>query len=209
MPNSTNVSHWIDQVKLGDSVAANQLWHHYYDRLVRMTQAKLRGQNRGVSDEEDIVLSVFESFYRAAEQGRFPDLAGRDDLWRLLLKMSARKVVDKRRHDQRQRRGATAKVQPIHGIGDEQAMIEVIGNEPTPEMVLMMTESFDQLLKLLGDEHVGGGQLQEIAIGKMEGHSNADLAERMQCSERTIERRLNLIREKCRQELIDRDEPPT
>ena len=105
MAKSTNVSHWIDLVKAGDSAAANRIWHHYFDRLVRSVRARLYGQNRAVSDEEDIVLSVFDSFYNAAENGRFPDLSDRDDLWRLLLRMSARKVVDKRRHNRRQRRG--------------------------------------------------------------------------------------------------------
>ena len=202
MANQPNVSHWIDQVKEGDSLAAHQLWHHYYDRLVRAARQNLRGRQGGLADEEDIVASVFESFYRAAEKGRFPDLAGRDDLWRLLLRMSARKIVDKQRFDHRQRRGAGAKVQSLDQPGGEdQAVIQVIGNEPTPEMVLMMTESFQELIR-----HLGDGQLREIAVGKMEGHSNADLAERLQCSERTIERRLHLIREKCQQELIEKHE---
>ena len=202
MSDDKNVSHWIEQVKDGDSVAAHQLWQHYYDRLVRMARQNLRGQNRGVADEEDIVVSVFESFYRAAEMGRFPDLSGRDDLWRLLLKMSARKIVDKRRHDRRQRRGAGAKVRSLDETGrEDEAIIQVIGDEPTPEMVLMMTESFERLVA-----HLGDGQLREIAVGKMEGFSNAELAKRLQCSERTIERRLHLIREKCQQELIDQNE---
>ena len=197
-----NVSHWIDQAKLGDSVAAHQLWQHYYDRLIRAARQHLRGQNRGMADEEDIVVSVFESFYRAAENGRFPDLSGRDDLWRLLLTMSARKIVDKRRHDRRQRRGAGADVRSIEQPGGEdEAVIQVIGNEPTPDMVLMMTESFEQLLS-----HLGVGQLRDLAVGKMEGYSNAELALQFQCSERTIERRLHLIREKCQQELIDQNE---
>ena len=92
-------------MKAGDSAAATRIWQHYFDRLVRSVRARLYGQNRAVSDEEDIVLSVFDSFYNAAENGRFPDLSDRDDLWRLLLRMAARKVVDKRRHDLRQRRG--------------------------------------------------------------------------------------------------------
>ena len=91
MSNSKHVSHWIDLVKHGDSVAANQIWQHYFDRLVRSVRHKLHGQNRVVSDEEDIVLSVFDSFYIAVEKGRFPDLSDRYDLWRLLLRMSARK----------------------------------------------------------------------------------------------------------------------
>ena len=202
MPEDKNISHWIDQIKEGDSVAAGELWRHYYERLIRNVRKHLRGQHGGVADEEDIVVSVFESFYRAAEQGRFPEMADRDDLWRLLLKMSARKIIDKRRHDQRQRRGAGKHVLSLAGGGREgEALIEVIGDEPTPEMVLTMAESVERLLA-----HLGDGQLREIAVGKMEGFSNAELARRLECSERTIERRLHLIRETCQQELIDPDE---
>jgi RNA polymerase sigma factor (sigma-70 family) len=200
MPDAGDVSHWIEQVKDGDSQAAQLIWQHYYERLVRMARRRLGGHARGVADEEDIAVSVFESFYRAAEAGRFPDLAGRDDLWRLLLRMSARKIVDRRRHDQRQRRGGEARQLSLQGHGDE-SVIDIIGDEPSPEMVLMMTESVQQLLS-----HLGDGPLREIAVGRMEGYSNAELADRLQCSERTIERRLQLIREKCQQELIDRDE---
>ena len=199
MSDTNNVSHWIDQVKFGDSAAANRIWQHYFDRLVRAVRGRLRGQNRAISDEEDIVLSVFDSFYAAAEQGRFPDLTDRDDLWRLLLRMSARKVVDKRRYDQRQRRGGSVEVHSL--AGSDETVIEIIGNEPSPEMVLMMQESMERFFS-----HLGVGHLQELAGAKLEGYSNAELAQRFECSERTIERRLHLIREKCQQQLIVDDE---
>ncbi len=199
MSNTNNVSHWIDLVKGGDSAAANRIWHHYFDRLVRSVRGRLAGHNRAVSDEEDIVLSVFDSFYAAAEQGRFPDLADRDDLWRLLLRMSARKVIDKRRHDRRQRRGGDVEVLSLDG--DEKTIIEAIGQEPSPEMVLTMQESMEQFFS-----HLGVGHLRDLAVAKLEGYSNAELARQFACSERTIERRLHLIREKCQQELIEADE---
>lgn len=187
-------------VKTGDSVAANQIWQHYFDRLTRLVRARINGQNRAVSDEEDIVLSVFESFYAAAENGRFPDLSDRDDLWQLLLRMSARKVVDKRRHDQRQRRGGEAEVQSLDQKGDDDAIV-AIGDEPSPEMVLMMQESVEEFFS-----HLGVGQLRELAGAKLEGYSNAELSKRFGCSERTIERRMHLIREKCQQEVFKNDE---
>ena len=201
MSKSENVSHWIDLVKVGDAAAANRIWQHYFDRLVRSVRQKLYGQNRAVSDEEDIVLSVFNSFYDAAEQGRFPDLSDRGDLWRLLLRMSARKVIDKRRHDRRQRRGGNLKIQSLDNAADNESVIEAIGDEPSPEMVLMMQESVAQFFS-----HLGVGQLRDLAGAKLEGYSNAELAERFECSERTIERRLHLIREKCQQELLEHDE---
>ena len=201
MSKSTNVSHWIDLVKTGDSAAANRIWQHYFDRLVRAVRGRLNGQNRAISDEEDIVLSVFDSFYIAAENGRFPDLSDRDDLWRLLLRMSARKVVDKRRHDQRQRRGGDVNVHSLNQSGEDNNVFEAIGDEPSPDMVLMMQESVEEVFS-----HLGVGQLRELAGAKLEGYSNAELAGRFSCSERTIERRLHLIREKCQQELLDHNE---
>lgn len=197
MSQNSNVSHWIDLVKAGDSVAAHEIWRHYFDRLVRAVRRRLYGQNRAVSDEEDIVLSVFNSFYDAAENGRFPDLSDRDDLWRLLLRMSGRKVIDKRRHDQRQRRGGGVHVQSLDYADEDGSIIAAIGDEPSPEMVLMMQESVEHFFS-----HLGVGPLRDLAGAKLEGYSNAELAERFGCSERTIERRLHLIREKCQQELI-------
>ena len=201
MSNSNKISHWIDLVKSGDSHAANRIWQHYFDQLVRSVRRKLYGQNRAVSDEEDIVLSVFDSFYEAAEKGRFPDLSDRDDLWKLLLRMAGRKVIDKRRRDQRQRRGGGVPIHSLDVSGGEGAAIEAIGQEPSPEMVLMMQESVQQFFS-----HLGVGHLRDLAGAKLEGYSNAELSQRFECSERTIERRLRLIREKCQQELFADDE---
>ncbi len=201
MSSSKDVSHWIELIKDGDSVAANQIWAIYFERLVRSIRGRLQGQNRAVSDEEDIVLSVFDSFYDAAEKGRFPDLSDRDDLWRLLLRMSARKIVDKHRRDGRQRRGGNLQVHSLDQASEDDNLIEAIGNEPSPEMVLMMEESVEQFFS-----HLGVGQLSDLAVAKLEGYSNAELAVRFSCSERTIERRLHLIREKCQQEMIADDE---
>jgi RNA polymerase sigma factor (sigma-70 family) len=202
MSEENAVSHWIEQVKAGDSAAANQLWQHYFDRLVRAVRGRLQGQNRAVSDEEDVVLSVFDSFYAAAEKGRFPDLADRDDLWHLLLRLAARKVVDKRRRDLRQKRGGGQQIRSLDATEcDREPVIEAIGAEPSPEMVLMTKETVEQLFS-----HLGVGQLRDLAGAKLEGYSNAEMAKRFGCSVRTIERRLHLIREKCQQEMSSNDE---
>ena len=55
-----------------------------------------------------MALSAFDSFCRSAEQGRFPDLADRDSLWRLLVVMTARKATHLRRDEGRQKRGGGA-----------------------------------------------------------------------------------------------------
>ena len=92
-------------------------------------------------------------------------------------------------------------VHSLDGGEDDSVIIEAIGNEPSPEMVLMMQESVEELFS-----HLGVGQLQDLAGAKLEGYSNAEIAERFECSERTIERRLHLIREKLQQEMISHDD---
>jgi hypothetical protein len=94
MSTDDSVTHWFEQIREGDSEAARAIWERYFPELVRLAREKLRGVPRRVADEEDIAASVMKSFFRAAQKGRFPDLADRHELWRLLLQMTARKVVD-------------------------------------------------------------------------------------------------------------------
>ena len=194
--------HWIELVKAGDSQAQTELWHRYFERLVAAVRARVIGTSRAVRDEEDIALSVLDSFYDAAANGRFPTLRDPDDLWHLLLRMASRKVVDKRRHETRQRRGGGRDPQSIDAVDDAgRPMIEVAGDQPTPEMIASMRESMDQFFAALDV-----GPLRDLAGAKLEGHSNAELAGRFECSERTIERRLHLIRQKCLQHFARDDE---
>ena len=100
-----SVTSWIDRLRVGDDVAARRLWERYFHALVRLARADLRAKPRGAVDEEDIALSAFDSFCRGAEQGRFPRLDDRDGLWRLLVTITARKVVDQVERQCRQKRG--------------------------------------------------------------------------------------------------------
>jgi RNA polymerase sigma factor (sigma-70 family) len=195
-----SVTHWFEQVREADSLAARALWERYFPELVRLAREKLRGAARRAADEEDIAASVMESLFRAAEKGRFPDLADRDDLWRLLLRMTARKVVDLKRHEARQRRGGgRVKGESVLGKGGSRdvpgALAEVIGDAPTPEFAAMMIEQCQGLLARLADP-----DLEALASAKLEGYTNDEIAERLGCSLRTVERRLHLIRKKWQQE---------
>jgi DNA-directed RNA polymerase specialized sigma24 family protein len=88
-----SVSHLISELKAGDHAAAQQLWQAYFERLVRLAREKLQGTPRREADEEDVALSAFDSFCRGAAQGRFPQLADREDLWQLLAVITTRKAI--------------------------------------------------------------------------------------------------------------------
>jgi DNA-directed RNA polymerase specialized sigma24 family protein len=105
MSTSGSVTYWIRLLDQGDGQAAQALWERYFPRLVGLARQKLRGGPRQVADEEDVALSVFDTVFRRAEAGRFPQLADRDDLWRLLVLITARKAINQRRHELRRKRG--------------------------------------------------------------------------------------------------------
>ena len=73
------VTQWIVQLADGDEAAAERIWSRYFDRLVRVARDKLRCSRRRAADEEDVVLSAFNSFCRGLRADRFPRLDDRRD----------------------------------------------------------------------------------------------------------------------------------
>jgi DNA-directed RNA polymerase specialized sigma24 family protein len=189
-----SVSALIERLEAGDHEAAQPLWERYYPRLVALARKHLRGTSRRAADEEDVALSAFDSFCRGAEEGRFPRVTGRDDLWPLLVTITARKALQLLRHQGRQKRGGGATrgesaFQAAPGGEGEPGLEQVVGSEPTPEFAAQMAEECQHLLGKLGE-----GDLREVALWKMEGYSNEEIAAKLGCVPRTIERKVALIR---------------
>lgn len=200
MSSAGSITPWIGGLKDGDSAAVRALWHRFYPELVQLARQRFRGAHYGLADEEDVALSALDSFCRAAAEGRFPDLADRHDLWRLLLRMTAQKAVDLHRHELRKRRGegrvlGSPALEDPRGQSDAALLAQAVGTSPSPAFAAMIAEQCELLLNGLND-----AQLQALAIAKMQGYSNEDIAEQLQCSVRTVERRLQLIRQKWQRE---------
>ncbi|MGE3408365.1 MAG: ECF-type sigma factor [Pirellulales bacterium] len=195
MSDQGSISQWILDLRAGGSVAAAGLWQRYYHRLVALARKKLGDSPRRVADEEDVVLNAFHSFCAGAAEGRFPRLDDRQDLWQILVVLTARKAVDQLKHGLRQKRGGglvrgdSVFVENLNG--EERAAIDqVVGSEPSPEFSAQLTEECGRLLDQLQNE-----TLRTVAIAKMEGYTNDEIAGRLQVQTRTVERKLNLIRE--------------
>src|SRR5262245_25066321 len=104
MSSEGSVTRWLWALKGGDPAAAQPLWERYHRRLVALARQKLQPARRREADEEDVVQSAFHSFFQGVARGRFPQLNDRDDLWRLLVVITARKALDQlaRQHSKRQ-----------------------------------------------------------------------------------------------------------
>jgi RNA polymerase sigma factor (sigma-70 family) len=192
-PSAGSVTQWLGQLKAGDRAAAQKLWQAYFQRLVSLARRKLLGTPRqAAADEEAVALSAFDSFCRAAAQGRFPRLDDRDDLRQLLVLIAERKACDLIEREHRQKRGG-GKVQDEAALeGTESTapgLAQVIGREPTPELAAQLAEECRRLLDALGDE-----QLRTLALWKLEGYTNDEIAAKLAVSRRTVERKLQRIR---------------
>src|SRR3954447_25369794 len=129
MSSAGSVTYWIRLLKAGDAVAAQKLWERYFEQLVRLARRKLHGMAPAASSGEDVALSAFDSFCRGAEQGRFPQLHDRADLWQLLVLLTARKAIDVVEYESRQKRSPPRADPP----GETPNLEEVVGREPSPE----------------------------------------------------------------------------
>src|SRR5256714_3134997 len=92
----------------GAAAAAQGLGRRSSGRRVGLARARRRGLPRRAADEEDVALSAFASFCRGAERGRFPRLDDRDDLWKVLVVITARKALDLVARERRLKRGGGA-----------------------------------------------------------------------------------------------------
>jgi len=196
-PSEGSVSHWLGPLREGDPDAVQRLWERYFQQLIELARKKLRALPHREA-AEDVALSAFDSFCRGANRGRFPQLADRDSLWRLLVVITARKAAHYRRDAGRQKRGGGA---AMVGSGSPEAEMEtcleqIVGREPTPEFAAQAAEECRHLLGLLGDP-----ELESVALLRMEGYTVEEIAERLGYVPRTIKRKLRLIRGVWEQEL--------
>jgi DNA-directed RNA polymerase specialized sigma24 family protein len=140
-----------------------------------------------------VALSAFDSFCRGAARGRYPRLTDRDGLWRLLVVITARKAQDLVERQRRLKRGGgrvRGESALLCSAGPEDGGIErVVGAEPTPEFAAQIAEECRRLLDRLGDD-----ELRSVAVWKMEGDTNQEIAVRLGCAPATGERRLRLVR---------------
>lgn len=197
MPIEEVITEWLEQLQVGDSVAAEKLWQCYFQRIVELARRKLEGAGCRLADEEDVALSAFKSFCLGAREGRFPKLSDRKSLWSLLVAITAHKATDLIRHENRQKRGGAGVV--VDGQGglrrkkyDVERLNDFICEQPTPEFAAQLAEQLKLLLSRL--DCAEDPDLIKIALAKMQGESTSDIAEQLGCVRRTVERKLLLIR---------------
>ena len=178
-----SITGWIRGSEAGDGQSQEMLWNHYFDRVVRLARSRMYAIQASVYDEEDAAVSALNSVFRGIRDNRFPDLHSRDNLWRLMILITHRKLIA-------QKRRQAARISPAVQDEASDRIDQIVCSEPTPEIVAEMMDETERLLNLLGDD-----KLRRIAVMRMDGLSTEEIAERLSSTSRTIRRKLERIRD--------------
>jgi len=195
-----SVTIWLRQLGQGDQDAARQLWDRYSPELERLARSRFRGALTAVSDEQDLVQSVFRVLWTGAAAGQWDSVQDRSELWWLLLAITRRKALKRLAYNSRLKRGETTvslnELETRGGDPSGRQSFDVAGDEPPPELILMLREEQERLLAMLRNE-----ALRTIAVWKLEGYTHEEIAGKLGVAPRTVIRKLNLIRETWSEEL--------
>ncbi len=172
-------------VQAGQSTAVGGLLGNYFERLVRLARRRLESVPGMSNYDEDVALRSFHSVcQRMRDPARPLELSGRDELWRLLATRTISRAIDLiRRH------------KPGETPGDYDVE-QLLNREPTPEEAAEMADECRHLLDKLREP-----ELRRIALWKVEGHTNEQIADWLDCVPRTIERKVSRIRQLWKHEL--------
>jgi RNA polymerase sigma factor (sigma-70 family) len=173
--------------------AARLVWGRYFQELLVLARNHLSARIRCREDEEDVLQSMYKSFCSRQRRGDF-DLASRDQLWNLLVQITLRKVRNTANRHRQGKRDVNREHTRLDADRSDRSPSDSILDQidsggPTPAEAALLNEALEHRFQRLTDPG-----LRQIALWKLEGYTNPEIAEHLQCTLRTVERKLERIR---------------
>jgi RNA polymerase sigma factor (sigma-70 family) len=192
-----SVTRCIQQLKAGDLDAFEKIWQHYFEELLEVARGVMRQRKRwSIVDEDDIVQNALLSVCRGFPKNKsYDNVNSRESLWPILVAITKFKVADNFRRENAAKRGAGR----VLGEGNLERNAEstrvglaqlVADDAPKPQDIVEMSEQLAHLMALLPRD-----DLKQIARLHLEGWKNNEVAEELQISTRSVERKLALVRD--------------
>jgi RNA polymerase sigma-70 factor (ECF subfamily) len=178
--------------RAGNEQAARQLFDTYMERLVALARRRISQRLASRVDPEDIVQSVFRTFFVRLKAGEF-EIADQDDLCKLLMRITVHKTLRQIAFHQ------AAKRNPRNEKGqqgaDDDRLRDVLDREPTPEATVAFVDQLEHFLSRLRPDE------RQVLEMRLQGHSNEDIAQKLNIKhDRTIRRIIERIRGQAVQE---------
>lgn len=170
---------WLERVIGGEPGFEGELVDRYTERLLALAGRTLPERVRRRVDPEDVVQSVYRSFFQRLREGRFSfDESG--DVWRLLAALTFQKATQATRFHQRQRRDVRRETPLQSGASGTGGARPLPQHEPGPEDLAILVEYLEQILTRVPASY------RDIIIHRLNGASVDEIAVKVKRSRRSV-----------------------
>lgn len=186
MSEAESTKEFVRRLRSRDPAAAEKLFKQYGERLVRIAGKNLSRKLTGRVEGEDVVQSVFRTFFRRTAEGQFK-IDTSDEIWRLLVTITLVKSRQQGRHHSAKMRDVARETQV-----DELYQTEAVVKEPGPEEAAVFVDQIDSLLRGLPELYC------DVLRMRLAGNSAIDTAASLGVSRQTVYRALALLKKRLR-----------
>jgi RNA polymerase sigma factor (sigma-70 family) len=185
-------SNLLERWRAGDQQAAGELFRRYADQLIALARSQLSAPMKQRVDPEDVVQSVYRSFFVDSRAGRY-ETQGGGDLWRLLVTITLHKLQRQVERHTAQKRA----VRKEQSYGSEDSLLgmqaELATQQPSPVEALALTDEVERIMLRLEPS-----QRRMLEL-RLQGFYLEEIAELLECSQRTVRRVLDRVKQELEQ----------
>jgi RNA polymerase sigma factor (sigma-70 family) len=187
-PEHGSMTQMWQQMNHGNSQASNDLYARLLPRMYAIARKSIGPVAKRGIEADDVVQSAMISFWNYSQAGKLADDLNRNDLWALISTFTTRKLKKHLRRENTLKRGSGNVIgeNALQGKdGEAQRLDQLVQKMPTDDF----DEAIEEMLALLPED------LTRIALLKLGGHSSDDISIELDCTKRTVQRKINLIKE--------------
>jgi RNA polymerase sigma-70 factor (ECF subfamily) len=180
----------MDRLRSGEDGAAREVFSRFAARLAGLARRHLDARLAVKVDPEDVVQSAYKSFFLRQREGGL-EVGDWDGLWGLLTVITLRKCADRAAYYRAEKRDVAREAAPGPADSAPRAAELALDREPLPDEAAVLAETVESLFRSIGDP-------DERAILEMslQGHSAAEISERLGRAERSVRRLRERVRKK-------------
>jgi RNA polymerase sigma factor (sigma-70 family) len=187
MPASPEEQALIDLWRQGDQDAARKIVERYLDRLLHVARARISQRLSSRVDAEDIVQSVFRTFFVRLKDGRFV-FAEQEDLCKLLMRITLHKTLRQVAFHKAAKRDPGMETE--QGEHHRERLLALLDRDPTPEAAVAFIDQLEHFLTQLEPTE------RQILELRLQGYNNDEIVEKLNLKyDRKIRRALEHVRE--------------
>jgi RNA polymerase sigma factor (sigma-70 family) len=176
----------IERCRRGDQDAARQLFDAYVERLLPLARRRISQRLASRVDPEDVVQSVFRTFFARLKDDQF-SIHDQNDLFRLLVRITVHKALRQVAHHK------AAKRDPGHEVAQsedsQEQLLQLLTAEPTPDEAVLFLDHLEKFMGLLPQTD------RRILELRMQGFSTEEIAKQLDSYDRKVRRVLERIRD--------------